>query len=297
MEHTVLCLDNLYNGTLNNVRSLIDKRNFKLILGDIRDKKTLGELIKEVDFVIHLAAQIHVDRSIIEPDLTFDVNVLGTLKVLELCRRYDAKIIYASSSEVYGSAIYTPMDENHPLESPHPYGASKIAADRLCYSYIKTYGLDVTILRAFNTFGPRQKDIGYGGAISIFIKRVLNNHPPLIYGDGNQTRDYCYIDDLVRAYELLIEYDKPLRDVLNVGTGKEIRIVDLANLIIKLAGKKDDIKPVHISKRPGEVQRLCANYNKIKSLLDWEPKVTLEEGLIRLIEWYRSYKMEEWEKP
>ncbi len=193
--HTVLCLDNFMSGNLMNVRHLLNYRNFKLIKGDIRDFELLEKVMRDVDTVFHLAAQIHVDRSYIEPRLTYEVNVLGTQNILEAARMNDVKrVIHASTSEVYGSAQQVPIDEQHPLNAPHPYGASKIAADRMCYAYIRTYGMNISILRLFNVFGPRQRDLGYGGVISIFTRRILNNVPPIIYGDGKQTRDYTYVE-------------------------------------------------------------------------------------------------------
>jgi len=296
--HTVLCLDNFMNSNLGNIRGLLNYRNFKLINGDVRDFDLLEKIVRDVDVVIHLAAQIHVDRSILEPKLTYDVNIFGTLNILELARRYDiSKVIYTSTSEVYGSAQYVPMDENHPLDAPHPYGASKVAADRMCSAYIQTYGVNVCVMRPFNTFGPRQKDTGYGGVISIFVKRSLNGAPPIIYGDGMQTRDYTYVKDLIRAYDLILNYKKQIREPINFGTEIEIRIIDLARKIIELCGNKGRIKPVHVAPRPGEVRRLIADYSKAKKLLGWEPKYTFEKGLIEFIKWYKSYKFEEWAKP
>ena len=296
--HTVLCLDNFMNGNLINIRHLLNHRNFKLLNGDIRDFDLLEKIIRDVDVVFHLAAQIHVDRSIVEPKLTYEVNVLGTQNILEAARVYDIKkVIHTSTSEVYGSAQYIPMDENHPLDAPHPYGASKIAADRMCYAYIKTYGMNISIIRPFNTFGPKQKDSGYGGVISIFVKRVLGGMPPIIYGDGSQTRDYTYIKDVVRAFDSILNYDKPLEEPINFGTGKEIKIVDLANEIIKLCGMDGEIKPVHVEARPGEVQRLVARISKAEELLGWKPEYTLKDGLREFIDWYRNYKSEEWTKP
>lgn len=211
---------------------------------------------------------------------------------------YDVKkVIHTSTSEVYGSAQYVPMDESHPLDAPHPYGASKIAADRMCYAYIQTYGMDICIMRPFNTFGPRQKDSGYGGAISIFVKRALSGMPPIIYGDGSQTRDYTYIEDIVSAFDSILNHHEPIREPINFGTGREVSIVDLANKIVNLCGKQGEIKPVHVEPRPGEVQRLLANTSKAKDLLGWEPKYTLEDGLEKFIDWYRNYKSEEWAKP
>ncbi len=292
--HTVLCLDNFMSGNLTNVRHLLDYRNFKLIKGDIRDFDLLEKIMRDVDVVFHLAAQIHVDRSYIEPKLTYEVNVMGTQNILEVARLYDAKrVIYASTSEVYGSAQYVPIDEKHPLNAPHPYGASKIAADRMCNAYIQTYGMDISILRLFNTFGPRQRDIGYGGVISIFTRRVLNNISPIIYGDGLQTRDYTYIADAVRAYDLVLNHKEPITEPINFGSGKEVSILDLANNIIEFSGKGDSVKPIHVEPRIGEVKRLIADASKARNLLGWEPQCKLEEGLKKFVQWYKDYGLEE----
>ena len=292
---TILCLDNFMNGNLTNIRNLLTYRNFKLIQGDIQNYDLLEKIMRDVDAVFHLAAQIHVDRSIIEPKLTYDINVLGTQNLLEIARVFDVeKVVHASTSEVYGSSQYAPMDEKHPLNAPHPYGASKIAADRMCYAYIKTYGMNICIMRPFNLYGPRQKDSGYGGAISIFTKRALSNMPPIIYGSGEQSRDYTYIDDIVAAYDLILNHSKVIREPVNFGTGVDVKINDLAAKIIKLCGK--DLKPVHVEERPGEVDRLVADISKAKKL-GWNPKYTLDEGLEKFVDWYQKYKFEEWAKP
>ncbi len=293
----VVCLDNFINGNLTNIRPLLNHKHFTLVSGDIRDKELAQSVVHDIDVVVHAAAQIHVDRSIVEPVLTYETNVLGTLNILEAARRFGCKVVYISSSEVYGTAQYTPMDEKHPLSAPHPYGASKIAADRLCHSYIQTYEMDIVIVRPFNTFGPRQKDTGYGGAISIFVRRVLSGIPPIIYGDGTQTRDYLFVEDLVRALALVIKYPQPIPQPVNIGTGKEVRIVDLANMVIDLCGKTGVLKPAHVEPRPGEVGRLIAEISHANQLLSWEPKYSLQDGLKKLIDWYRNYKLEEWVKP
>ena len=184
---SVICVDNFMTGNLWNIRHLLDRKNFKLVKGDIRDKPFMMEITKGVDIIFLLAALIHVDRSYIEPELTFDINVRGTQNVLEASKRNDVpKIVFASTSEVYGTAETIPMTENHPLLGTHPYAASKISADRMCYSYAKTFGMDITITRCFNFFGPRQRDSGYGGVLAIFARRLLNGMPPLIYGNGSQ---------------------------------------------------------------------------------------------------------------
>ena len=295
-QHQVLCLDNFMNGNLMNIRHLLTCRNFKLINGDIRNFDLLEKIARDVDVILHLAAQIHVDRSIIEPKLTYEINVLGTQNVLEVARMYDVeKVLHASTSEVYGSAQYVPMDEKHPLNAPHPYGASKIAGDRMCHAYTETYGLNVAVLRPFNVFGPKQKDTGYGGAISLFTKRILSNVPPVIFGDGTQTRDYTYVDDIVDAYKLTLAYKGRITGPMNFGTGEEVRIVDLANLIIKICGKK--MRAVHVEPRPGEVKRLVADVSKARDTLGWRPRHNLQTSLRKFVEWYRNYKSEEWAKP
>jgi UDP-glucose 4-epimerase len=291
--HTVLCLDNFLSGNLLNVRHLLDYRNFKLIEGDIRNFDLLERVSRDLDVIFHLAAQIHVDRSYVEPRLTFEINVMGTQNVLEMARIFDVKkVIHTSTSEVYGSAQYVPIDEKHPLDAPHPYGASKIAADRMCHAYVATYGMDISIPRFFNIFGPRQRDIGYGGVISIFTRRILNNMPPVIYGDGQQTRDYTYVEDAVRAFDLILNHES-LLDPINIGTGKQVSIIDLANMIVELCGKKGKMKPVNVEPRIGEVKKLIADTTLAKKILKWEPKYKLREGLKAFIQWYRQFGQEE----
>lgn len=291
--NTVLCLDNFLSGNLLNVRHLLIHQNFKLIKGDILDFDLLERISREVDVIVHLAAQIHVDRSYVEPRLTFEINVMGTQNVLEVARIFDVKqVVHASTSEVYGSAQYVPIDEKHPLDAPHPYGASKIAADRMCHAYVVTYGMNISIPRFFNIFGPRQRDIGYGGVVSIFTRRVLNSMPPVIYGDGRQTRDYTYIDDAVRAFDLILNNSARL-DPTNIGTGKEVSIIDLANLIIELCGKKTTVKPIHVEPRIGEVKKLIADTTKARETLKWKPKYELKEGLKTFIQWYKEFGQEE----
>jgi UDP-glucose 4-epimerase len=292
--HSVLCLDNFMSGNLTNVRHLLDFRNFKLIKGDVRDIELLEKIMRDVEAVFHLAAQIHVDRSYVEPRLTYEVNVIGTQNILEIARLHDTKkVIHASTSEVYGSSLYHPMDEKHPLNAPHPYGASKIAADRMCYAYVQTYGMDISILRLFNVFGPRQRDIGYGGVISIFARRVLSGMPPIVYGDGKQTRDYTYVEDVVRAYDLALKHNQPLEGPVNFGSGKEVSILSLAEKIIDLFGKKGTLKPALTAPRMGEVNRLIADATRAREILGWKPEYDLDAGLKAFTEWYKNHGLDE----
>ncbi|HVD07977.1 MAG TPA: GDP-mannose 4,6-dehydratase, partial [Nitrososphaeraceae archaeon] len=286
-EHLVYGVDNLMNGNLNNIRTLLHKKNFKFIRGDIALNEIYSKLPNDFDAIIHLAAQIHVDRSIVNPEETFKINLGGTLKILEFARMNDInKILFSSTSEVYGSAEYAPMDERHPLSAKHPYGVSKIAADRLCYTYNETYDLGVDIIRCFNFFGPRQKDTGYGGVIAIFINRVLQNKPPIIYGDGRQTRDYMFVKDAVSAYDTVLRSRRnPGRNGINFGSGKEISINEIADLVIKHASPDKKLRPIHVDPRPVEVQRLLADISKAKKLLKFKPQFQFERGLVLLIDW------------
>lgn len=290
-QQAVVCVDNFMSGNLLNVRHLLDCRNFKLIKGDIRDKALLRRTMVDVNAVFHLAAQVHVDRSYIEPELTWDINVRGTQNILEVAKETDVeRVIFASSSEVYGSAIDGPISEDHPLQAPHPYGASKIAADRMCHTYTKTYGMDISICRFFNTFGPRQRDQGYGGVISIFARKALSGHPMVIYGTGYQTRDYIYIDDAIAAYDLVLRKEG-VAEPINFGSGKEVSIKELANIIGKLSNRPYRI--VHGPPRIGEVQRLIADPKRAKELLGWEALTDIEDDLGQFVEWYESYGFEE----
>lgn len=290
--HTVFGLDNFSNGNLSNIRDLVNNPKFKLVKGDIRDKALLNSLMPGIDVVIHLAAQIHVDRSLVEPEETWTTNVLGTLNVLESARMHDVeKVIHASSSEVYGPAQYSPMDERHPLDAIHPYGASKVAADRMCFAYNKTYGTNVCIVRCFNLYGPHQKDSGYGGVISIFVKRALAGKPPIIYGSGTQSRDYMYITDAVRAYDYVLEWGRPGYGPINFGTGQCVTINDLALKVCSLS--RLDVAPVHVSARAGEVECLVACNRAAQEVLDWRPTVSIDEGLGFFVNWYKNYRGEE----
>jgi len=289
--HTVFCIDDFSSGDLTNVKHLPEFGNFKLLRGDIRDRAVL-EKTTDLDVIFHMAAQIHVDRSYVEPELTYDVNVRGTQNVLEFARFHDIeRVIHASSSEVYGSALYAPMDEDHPLNAPHPYGASKIAADRMCYSYVKTYGMDIRVTRFFNIFGPRQKDIGYGGVISIFARRIMNNLPPIIFGDGEQTRDYTYIEDAIRGYDAVLMHEGRVEKPINFGSGQEITINYVARKLLGLL-KKPLLRPIYTKPRKEEIRRLVADNGQAKKIYDWEPLVNFDDGMKKFMDWFIRFGAE-----
>lgn len=292
--HSVKILDDFSTGNVNNILGLFNYKNFKMIRGSITNKEILAKTTSDVDVIFHLAAQIHVDRSIIEPRHTFDVNTLGTLNILDDALENDVELlVYASTSEVYGTAKYVPMDEDHPLNPASPYAATKAAADRLCFSYHNTYQIPVVIVRCFNTYGPRQRDTGYAAAIPKFIRRTLAGLPPVIYGDGKQTRDYMYVKDAINAYKLVLKsYENVIGKAINFGTGQEIPILELVNVICELCGNKTH--PIHAAPRSGEVKRLCADTSLAKKTLHFTPEYTIRKGLQEFVNWYKEGRYEEW---
>lgn len=278
----VICLD---TGDLSNVSHLLEnKKYFRKATTDITDWLSLSHFIgsERFDAIIHLAAQIRVDRAISNPSFTWRVNVDGTYNLLESARMFNVKkFLFASSSEIYGSAQYVPINEEHPLGSDSVYGATKIAGDRLCNAYAKTYGMDIGILRPFNIYGPRQT----AGVISIFIDKVLKGISPSIQGDGSQSRDYIYIDDIVSAYNCMLYSKFP--GTVNFGTGIETTVKELAETIINMC--KQNIKPEYHDAPPNTTMSLVADIFKAKKL-GWEPKYNLESGVEEFINWYKVRK-------
>jgi len=284
--YNVKCFDNFYNGNLNNIRGLFNHESFQFIKGDVRDMTLLRESCRDVDHVFHLAAQIHVERSLISVDETFDINIRGTRNVLELCKE-NKKIgmTFASSAEVYGGGFH---GESSPLNPQSPYAASKVASEAMCVAYHHAYGTNVRILRNFNTFGPRQKSHGYGAVIAIFTQRVMNDKSPIIYGDGSQTRDYQYIDDAIECYVLSL--DMPSGEVCNTGSGEEYTINDIATRIIH-EFSETSVEPIHVDPRPGEVMALRADIKKLNGY-GYYPRVGFDEGLKKFVKWSREYSFE-----
>lgn len=280
--HHVLGIDNL----LHPASSKIPKTAFHY--GDVRYYKDIEDYIANTDVVIHLAAQINVDKSITNPQETIDINVNGTLNVLEACRKFNKRLVFASSSEVYGSSQTTFMAENHPLDGQSPYAASKTAGDRLCFSYYKTYGLDVRIVRNFNIFGKYQNFDSYGGVIAIFTYRCLSSKKPVVYGDGDQERDYLWIDDAVQAYDIMTMKDNLAGAVVNFGSGKTVSVNHIAKQIMKYTVTEGQAE--HTKERAGEVHRLCADISEAKKL-GFTPKTDFDRDLAVYVSWFReSYK-------
>jgi UDP-glucose 4-epimerase len=285
--HHVTCVDNFYNGNLNNIRGLFNSKNFYFVEENILNFNRIKELAKDCDHIYHLAAQIHVEKSIIRPDETMEINLQGTRNLLEICtQNKNISMTLASSAEVYGESPGA-HSETSALNPQSPYAASKVAAESLCISYYYTYGSNVRVIRNFNTFGPRQKSSGYGSVISIFCRRALDGKPLIIYGDGEQTRDYQYIDDAIEGY--LLSESLPAGEIINTGFGVDHKIIDIGKEIIDICGSKSNI--VFADPRPGEVHKLRSNVDKLKSY-GFVPKNSLREGLQKYIDWLQKYDLD-----
>lgn len=280
--------DNFSSGKKENLRHHEDSSNVEIITGDIRDKTLLYKITKNIDIVYHLA--VHCLRaSIKEPEINHEVNATGTLNLCIASLKNSVKrFIYVSSSEVYGTALKVPMDENHPLEPTTVYGASKLAGEAYTLAYNKTYGLRSIIIRPFNTYGPRAHFEGvYGEVIPRFIFRVLNNKPPIIFGDGTQTRDFTYISDTVKGIILASECDKMIGQTVNIASGKEVSIKKLSEIIIQKLNRYN-LKPVYEKNRPGDVKRHLADISKAEKNFGYKPEVDIRDGIEKYIDWLKS---------
>ena len=279
--YRVVVLDNFSTGSLENLAHVIDR--IKVVKGDIRNHVLLDEIIKhyEIDSIIHLAALVSVEEATRNPGEAVRINVNGTHNVLETARKHDLeRIVYASSAAVYGDPKYLPIDEDHPLNPKNVYGATKLGGEALVNAYHDNYGLSTISLRYFNVYGPRMKPGPYAGVIIKFIQRIKEGKPPIIYGDGTQTRDFIYVEDVARAN--IVALKTRATGSYNIGTGKETSINQLARLIVELMGRPD-LKPIHTKPRPGDIKHSVAKTEKARKQLQWKPLVDLWKGIAETI--------------
>jgi NAD dependent epimerase/dehydratase len=265
------------------------KKDLEVLAGDVNDRDSLRAAMRGVDVVFHLAALIAIPYSYHAPLSYVRTNVEGTLNVLQAAREAGVKrVVQTSTSEVYGTAKYVPIDENHPLQGQSPYSASKIGADKMAEAFYLSFRLPVSIIRPFNTFGPRQSA---RAIIPTIISQALLQ-PELRLGNLAPTRDLNFVADTVEGFIKTAESSQAIGKVVNIGSGREISIKDLALTILDLMGKKMAIKAEQQRLRPedSEVERLCANNLLAKELLGWQPQYSLEEGLRRTIAWVEEHK-------
>ena len=264
------------------------KESIEVVLGDLRDPETVTEAVKDMDIVFHLAALIAIPYSYLRPREVIETNIMGTLNVLNAARDYRIeKIVHTSTSEVYGTAQYVPIDEKHPLQGQSPYSASKIGADMVAGSFYRSYNMPIAIIRPFNTYGPRQSA---RAVIPTIISQALTKEQILL-GSLHPTRDYTYIDDVVEAFIRVAESPSSLGEVINIGSNFEISIGDIAAKVLSMVGKNKQIvtDPRRIRPEKSEVERLWCDNTKAKRLLGWEPRVNFDEGLNRTIKWVSDH--------
>ena len=280
----VTVIDNLYSGNLNNFSSIKNKKNLKIIKKDITNYNDIEKHFKGIDYVFHLAGMADIVPSIELPVKYFDVNVRGTLNILEASKKYSIKkIIYAASSSCYGIPNKFPTNEKEIIDTQYPYALSKYLGEELILHWGKVYNINTISLRLFNVYGPRSRTSGsYGAMFGVFLAQKLAGKPMTIVGNGKQKRDFTYVSDVVNAFYLSAKKNV-INTKMNVGSGKPYKVIDIANLI------GGDIS--FIPKRPGEPDCTWANIDKIKTTLKWKPKVSIEKGidiLIKNIEYWKN---------
>jgi len=284
----VFCLDNLATGKIENIDHLKANKNFHFIQGDVANFQPYQKL----DFIFHLASRASPEEYQMHPIETLKANSLGTLAMLETARRNDAPLLYTSTSEVYGDAQVIPTPETYwghvnPVGVRSCYDEGKRFSEALCMAYIREYGLDVRIVRIFNTYGPRiRADGAYARAIPRFITQALKGADITVYGDGAQTRSFCYVSDTIKGILNASANPKARGEIFNIGNPQEMTILQLAEKI-----KEITHSPSKITFRPlpqDDPRRRCPDITKAKTILGWQPQTSLEEGLTKTIDWFRS---------
>ncbi len=260
----------------------------EIFTGDVRDPNGVYESMKDIDVVFHLAALIGIPYSYHSPDMYVDTNIKGTLNILQAARKLDTKrILITSTSEVYGTAIYVPIDENHPKQGQSPYSATKIGADYIAESFYRSFNLPIIIVRPFNTYGPRQSA---RAIIPTVITQLLSGEREIKVGSLHPTRDFVFVKDTVEGFVRIAKSDKAIGQEINIATEKEISIGDLVKTLIKLINPDAKIKVEPERKRPenSEVERLLGSNKKLQEITGWTPQTSLEDGLKITIDWFKN---------
>jgi UDP-glucose 4-epimerase len=297
----VVVLDDFSTGTMENLDDMRDER-LKIVKGSILDFAQLNMIVKKekIDIIDHLAAELEVYTGIKDAERDAKINILGTLNVLNAAlRNHVEKVLFASSGAVYGQAKYLPIDEEHPLEPHWPYGVSKLAAERYVLQYNKLFGLNTTAFRYSIVYGPKE---WFGRVLTMFIKRIfLENKPPVVFGDGSQTRDFVYVKDVVKAHMLAIEKQESAGKVFNIGSGEGVSVKELANMLVKASNKGFDIlydnpkegsashfQPERI-RLQGELVNFILDCSKAEEILGWRPQTDFNKGVTKEIEWILKF--------
>ena len=286
----VKVVDNFVSGKRGNLSSVLDK--IELIEGDIRDLPLLKKITEGVDYILHQAALRSVPKSVSDPISYNEVNVGGTLNVLLAAHRAKVKrVVFASSSSIYGETEIFPEKETHLALPVSPYAASKISGEHYCHVFSKIYGLETVSLRYFNVFGPRQSlESQYAVVVPKFIISILNDESPPVHGDGKQSRDFTYIDNVVEANIFAAGAANVSGEAFNIACGKDYTVLALVEHLNKIMGK--NLEPKFTPSRPGDVPRTLADISKAKELLKLEIKVNFEQGLKKSVDWFKEHKKE-----
>ena len=276
----VIVVDNLITGKLENLNT----NNLKFIKGDIRNKNLVNEVTKNVDIIFHLASSVGNKRSIDNPYEDADINVMGTLNILESSRINNVKkIIVSSSAGIFGELKTIPIREDHDIEPDTPYGSSKLCQEKLSLSYAKLYDIDVIALRYFNVFGINQNFDAYGNVIPIFAHNMFTDNILTVFGDGEQTRDFIHVEDVVQA-NIKAAISNKISGAFNIGSGSSISI----NHLIFLLKKYKSLEVVYKDKRPGDVKDSLADISKAKELLNFLPTIDFETALFEYLNWFKK---------
>lgn len=297
----VVVFDDFSTGTMKNLEHVKDD-GLKIVEGSVLDGEKLNSVVKEeqIQIIDHLAAELEVYTGIKDSSKDARINIFGTLNVLNVALRNNVeKVLFASSGAVYGEAKYVPINEDHPLEPHWPYGVSKLSAERYMLQYHKLFGLNTTAFRYGIVYGPRE---WFGRVLTMFIRRIfLENKPPVVFGDGKQTRDFVYVKDVVRAHMLAMENAGPEGQVFNIGGGEGISIGELANLLVEISGRRLDIiydnpeegsasrfQPERI-RLQGELKNFVLDCGRARNVLSWRPEIDFREGVANEVEWILSF--------
>jgi nucleoside-diphosphate-sugar epimerase len=289
----VVVLDDFSSGRMENISHYEDLKEFHLVKGDVRSSSIVNKVVEGVDVVFHEAALVDVPLSIKNPLLFDEVNVDGTLNLLKASFDSDVKrFIFASSAAVYGDSKPAKKKENMPLKPISPYGVSKLSAENYVQVFNELYGLETVCLRYFNVYGPRQVFASsYSGVITSFVNRLLKGQPPIINGDGKQTRDFVHVDDVVSANLLALDGENVVGEVFNVASGISISIYELAKMLQRITNAKRS-KPIFAEPRMGDIKHTSADIGKAEELLGFRSKIRLEDGLSILVEWHLHAELE-----
>ncbi|UCB60740.1 MAG: GDP-mannose 4,6-dehydratase [Candidatus Bathyarchaeota archaeon] len=290
-ENTIIVYDNFddfYKGKMQNIQHNLQEKNFKLVKGDILNYEGLTSAMAGADLVFHEAAQCGIRYCINNPMKAHNVNVTGTLNVLMAAKQIGVeKVVFASSSGIFGAPHQSPMDETHPTNPNSPYGVTKLAAEKYCLAFNKVYELNVVSLRYFSVYGPRGRP---DQVIRAFTATMSEDEEPRIFGDGSQTRDFTYVSDIVEANVLAAECHDSTGQIFNIGYGKEFTINQVFTKIAEKLGKKDKIQPNYLETYKGEFPHTLADTQKAQKILGWRPKVNLDQGLDMFVEWFLKCK-------